>query len=126
MGLDLELVDGQTPLDEEEKEGLLIPTITTRGELDEFEQFNIEKAIQWTLTRNYKKDKILTENIVKTVNKKLAWTGTRLPSNYASYLMTVSIGLTKTPLHLMKLPFDLNTALCRFTAFLTATGATHG
>lgn len=37
MGLDFELVDGQTPLDEEEKEGLLIPTITTRGELDEFE-----------------------------------------------------------------------------------------
>jgi hypothetical protein len=34
MGLDFELVDGQTPLDEEEKEGLLISTITTRDELD--------------------------------------------------------------------------------------------
>lgn len=45
MGLDFELVDGQTPLDEEEKEGLLIPTITTRAELDEFEQQNIERAI---------------------------------------------------------------------------------
>jgi hypothetical protein len=61
MGLDFELVDGQTPLDEEEKDGLLIPTITTRGELDEFEQLNIEKAIQWTLTRKFKKDDILTE-----------------------------------------------------------------
>ena len=30
MGLDLEYIDGQTPLDEEEKEGLLIPTIATR------------------------------------------------------------------------------------------------
>jgi hypothetical protein len=38
MGLDLAFIDGQTPLDEEEKEGLLIPTIATRGELDEFEQ----------------------------------------------------------------------------------------
>jgi hypothetical protein len=32
MGLDLDYIDGQTPLDEEEKEGLLIPTIATRGE----------------------------------------------------------------------------------------------
>lgn len=38
MGLDLDYIDGQTPLDEDEKEGLLIPTIATRGELDEFEQ----------------------------------------------------------------------------------------
>ena len=45
MGLDLDYIDGQTPLDEEEKDGLLIPTIATRGELDEFEQQNIEQAI---------------------------------------------------------------------------------
>jgi Fic-DOC domain mobile mystery protein B len=71
MGLDFELVDGQTPLNEEEKEGLLIPTITTRAELDEFEQLNIEKAIQWTLTRKFKKDDILTEDFIKRVHKKM-------------------------------------------------------
>ena len=38
MGLDLEYINGQTPLDEDEKEGLLIPTIATREELDEFER----------------------------------------------------------------------------------------
>jgi Fic-DOC domain mobile mystery protein B len=80
MGLDFELVDGQTPLDEEEKEGLLIPTITTRGELDEFEQLNIEKAIQWTLTRKFKKEDILTEDFIKLVHKRMysdvwAWAG---------------------------------------------------
>ena len=31
MGLDFELVDGQTPLDEEEKDGLLIPTIQLKA-----------------------------------------------------------------------------------------------
>lgn len=36
MGLELDYSYGQTPLDEDEKEGLLIPTITNRGELDEF------------------------------------------------------------------------------------------
>jgi hypothetical protein len=44
MGLEIDYINGQTPLDEEEKEGLLIPTIATRGELDEFEQQNIEQA----------------------------------------------------------------------------------
>jgi len=37
MGLELEYIKGQTPLDEEEKEEIKIKTISTRGELDEFE-----------------------------------------------------------------------------------------
>ena len=35
MGLEMEYVDDQTPLDEDEKEGLLIGTITTRSDLDQ-------------------------------------------------------------------------------------------
>jgi len=46
MGLKLEYIEGQTPIDEDEKEGLLIRTISTRGELDEFEQANIQQAIE--------------------------------------------------------------------------------
>jgi len=53
MGLKLDYIYGQTPISEEEKEGLLIKSITTRGELDEFEQQNIEKAIEWTLTKKF-------------------------------------------------------------------------
>ena len=44
MGLDLDYTNGQTPLDEDERDGLLIPTVTNRGELDEFEQLGVEKA----------------------------------------------------------------------------------
>lgn len=71
MGLELEYIDGQTPLDEEEKEGLLIPTITTRGELDEFEQQNIEQAIQWTLRRSFKPEMIFTEDFICTLHKRM-------------------------------------------------------
>ena len=46
MGLDFKYQDGQTPLNENEKEGLKIKSITTQKELDEFEQLNIEKAIE--------------------------------------------------------------------------------
>lgn len=71
MGLDLDYINGQTPLDEDEKEGLLIPTITTRGELDEFEQLNIQKAIEWTLKNKFNIEKILTEEFAKNLHKKM-------------------------------------------------------
>ena len=70
MGLAIEY-NGQTPLEDEEKEGLLIRTITTRGELDEFEQKNIEDAIQWSITRSFKQQEILTEAFVKLLHRKM-------------------------------------------------------
>ncbi len=80
MGLELEYINGQTPLDEDEKKGLLIPTIANRGELDEFEQQNIEEAIQWVLTRPLKANKILTEKFVRNLHKRMygnvwSWAG---------------------------------------------------
>lgn len=71
MGLELNYIDGQTPIDEDEKGGLLIPSITTRHELDEFEQLNIERAIEWTLTKNLKKENILSERFVKELHLKM-------------------------------------------------------
>ncbi|WP_417592431.1 mobile mystery protein B [Owenweeksia hongkongensis] len=71
MGLNLDYTDGQTPLDEEEKDGLLIPSISTKGELDEFEQQNIEEAIQWILGRSLKADTIFTERFVKNLHKRM-------------------------------------------------------
>lgn len=80
MGLGFDFVDGQTPLDEEEKDGLLIPTIATRGELDEFEQRNIEQAVQWTLGRTFKSKVIFTEEFIRKVHRQMyadvwAWAG---------------------------------------------------
>ena len=71
MGLELQYTDGQTSLDEDEKEGLRIKSITTQGELDEFEQLNIEKAVEWTIHANLKPEKILTEKFVKDLHKKM-------------------------------------------------------
>jgi len=71
MGLNLEYIDGQTPLQEDEKVGLLIPTIATRAQLDEFEQQNIEEAIQWVLTRPLKATTILTEQFVRSLHKRM-------------------------------------------------------
>ncbi|TXD53444.1 MULTISPECIES: mobile mystery protein B [unclassified Polaribacter] len=71
MGLALNYKDGQTPLDEEEKDGLKIKSITSQGELDEFEQLNIEKAVEWTIHANLKQEKLLTEKFIKDLHKKM-------------------------------------------------------
>jgi len=80
MGLDLEYIDGQTPIDEDEKEGLLIETITTKGELDEFEQQNIEEAMQWVIGRKFKAKDVFTEKFICNLHKRMysnvwAWAG---------------------------------------------------
>ena len=71
MGLDLNYTIGQTPIDEDEKDGLLVKTISTIGELNEFEQLNIEKAVEWTLRRKPELDKILTEDFVKELHRRM-------------------------------------------------------
>ena len=71
MGLDLDYTDGQTLLDEDEKDGLLIPIITTRGELDEFEQLGVERTNEWLLSRKFSVNKILTEVFVKDLHKRM-------------------------------------------------------
>jgi len=80
MGLDLYYIPGQTPLDEDEKEGLKINVITTRGELDEFEQLNIQKAVEWSIKRKFKLENILTVEFIKDLHKKMfedvwSWAG---------------------------------------------------
>jgi len=71
MGLKLIYEDGQTPLSEEEKLGLKLKTISTHGELDEHEQRNIEKAIEWTTGKRFSAEKIFTERFIRQLHKKM-------------------------------------------------------
>jgi fido (protein-threonine AMPylation protein) len=71
MGLILTYDEGQTPLDEEEKEGLRISTVTTKGELDEFEQLNIQKGLEWSLKRQWTPEKLFTEDFVLQLHKQM-------------------------------------------------------
>jgi len=71
MGLEIEYIIGQTRLSEEEMEELKIFSITTRGELDEFEQLNIQKAIEWTLRLKIKPENLCTEKFALDLHKKM-------------------------------------------------------
>lgn len=86
MGLDQPYIPGQTPLEEEEREGLRIFSISTRKELDEFEQQNIEEAIQWLLTHKIRPNRILTESFIKEIHSLMFgqvwdWAGTYRKTN---------------------------------------------
>ncbi len=68
-----------TPIDEDEKRGLLIPHISTREELNEWEQRNITDAYSW-LDRTRQKD-ILSEEFIRKLHVEMfgkvwSWAGT--------------------------------------------------
>lgn len=54
MGLKFAYEDGQTPLDEDEKHELIIKTISTQGELNEFEQKISKKRLNGVFVQIYR------------------------------------------------------------------------
>jgi Fic-DOC domain mobile mystery protein B len=67
--IDLRYPNGATPLDPDEAEGLLLSHITTREELDRWEQDNISEATAW-LEKRKKKD-ILTQEFMKALHRRM-------------------------------------------------------
>lgn len=71
--------DDATPLSAEEKEGLLPTWVTTRADLNEAEQDNIDAAVAWILKRRDRA--ILTEEFIFDLHRRMfravwAWAGT--------------------------------------------------
>nr|WP_321440367.1 mobile mystery protein B [uncultured Hyphomonas sp.] len=71
--------DGATPLSPDELDGLKFKHITTRGELDELEQANVQQGLLW-LGRRRKGD-VLTDEFSRELHKRLfgdvwTWAGT--------------------------------------------------
>ena len=64
-----EYPEGATPIDPDEAEGLLLTHITTRGELDRWEQDNIVDAITWT--NRAKPIDILNEQFIKELHRRM-------------------------------------------------------
>ncbi len=79
--------EGQTPLDEKEKEHL-IPTILMREDLDRFEQGNILEARIWVMRKSVSASKqdIFTEKFILNLHKRMygrvwKWAGQYRKSN---------------------------------------------
>src|SRR5258708_4433871 len=81
MGLNLVYDYGQTPLDVNETEGLLIKLIVAnQKDLNEYEQNNILKAAEWLDTEIFSPDIVLSESFIKYLHKQMygevwSWAG---------------------------------------------------
>jgi len=60
--IDFEYPDGATPIDPDEASGLILTHITTQGELNRWEQDNINEAFAWI--EKIKPTKILNEEFI--------------------------------------------------------------
>lgn len=72
---------GSTALSEEEKEGLLIPTVILRRDLDRFEQANIQQARLFYANHSRSVDWLLSREGVRMVHRRMfdqvwTWAGT--------------------------------------------------
>ena len=70
--------DGNTPLDQNQIDGLLFSHVTTMGELDQLEDENIQKGLAWL---NHYKGQFLSTDFTKKLHGKLfgdvwSWAGT--------------------------------------------------
>jgi Fic-DOC domain mobile mystery protein B len=77
--MEMDYPEGATALDPDEIEGLKLPHIETRSELDQLEQQNIQEGYNW-LTRQRKYKDFLTEAFLLELHKQLfgsvwSWAG---------------------------------------------------
>lgn len=80
MGLKIDYISGQTPLDDEELQGLLDKHVFTRQDLDEVEHENVNKASLWLGRSRISQERLLSEKFVKQLHKKMfgnvwSWAG---------------------------------------------------
>lgn len=71
MGLNLQYIEGQTPIEEDEKLDLKIKSITLKSELDEWEHLNIEEALRWSLNIRCPFEEIITEEFIRELHRKM-------------------------------------------------------
>ena len=69
MIADMDYPEGATPLDPDEMGGLKFRHVTTRGQLDELEQANIEDGLRWLARR--RSGNLLSDEFAVTLHRRL-------------------------------------------------------
>jgi Fic-DOC domain mobile mystery protein B len=101
-----DLPDGTTPLDPDEAEGLLPDHISTRGELNAWEQLNIVKGAEWMRDKVALQD-ILTQDTVRELHRRMfsetwTWAG-----RFRRSLKNIGVAPEAIPEHLYNLLADV-------------------
>lgn len=99
----LEYPDGATPLDKNEMKGLLLTHITTKAELDRWEQDNINDAFAWV--EKQKPKDILNEPFIKLLHKKMFGNVWKWAGSFRKSEKNIGVEWYRIPIELKKL-FD--------------------
>jgi Fic-DOC domain mobile mystery protein B len=101
--IDFQYPQGAIPIDPDEAEGLLLTHITTRGELDRWENDNILKAFDW-VAKTKPRD-ILNERFVKKLHKKMFGNVWKWAGQFRQSDKSIGVPWPQIPMSLMGL-FD--------------------
>ncbi len=107
MGLDFKESEHNTPLSEEEKEGLRIPAILNHTQLDEHEQLNIEDAIEWLIKKSIPSRTILSEKFIKDLHKRMYGSVWKWAGHFRTSDKNLGIEWHKIPVMLRQLLDDV-------------------
>lgn len=99
--------EGATPLDPNEVEGLLLTHITTRAELDRWEQENIAEAEAWAFRRAH--PDILTDGFARRLHKRMFGNVWRWAGLYRKTGKNIGISAWEIATELRKLCDDCKT-----------------
>lgn len=101
-----EYPSGATPLHSEELDGLKLPHITTRAELDRWEQENIQEALTW-LSRRRKTD-TLDESFIRQLHEKMFSKVWRWAGFFRRSDKNIGVSWSRVPVELRQLLNDTN------------------
>ena len=94
--------DGQTPLDPDESDGLIPSHIETRGELNEWEQANIARAVAW-LSRRRATGSILSIAFLRELHRRMFGDTWRWAGTFRASGKTIGVPASQIPEALMNL-----------------------
>ncbi|MFC1619839.1 mobile mystery protein B [Candidatus Neomarinimicrobiota bacterium] len=97
---------GATPLSPEETDDLIPVTITSRADLNEWEQANIQKAEAWAFSRDHKN--LVSSEFICTLHKKMFDSVWRWAGQYRRSAKNIGIEWPDIPVEVKKLCDDCN------------------
>lgn len=103
--MNFEYPEGATPLDPDEAEGLFLTHITSRGELDRWEQDNIAEGEAWAFGRRQKK--ILSEAFIRRLHKRMFGHVWRWAGEFRRSDKNIGVTWWQVPIELRKLCDDV-------------------
>jgi len=109
VGLDDAADPGQTLLEDEERDDLKIPTISTRGELDEFEHLNIQRAVAWAEGQVLSRETLLSEEGILDLHRRMFGEVWKWVGSFRTTNKNLGVDKFEIPVELRKLLDDART-----------------